>query len=154
RPYDENVPFNPGDFMTDSHSSARRDLIAGTAAFATGALALGAAGAASMAQAAPQPTRSTRMTSSTITTKDGTQIYHKDRGDGPVVTFSHGWPLNADAWDGQMHFLARNGFRAIAHDRRGHGRSTQSSSNNDMNGYADDLAALFEALDLKKATMV
>ncbi|WP_260306491.1 alpha/beta fold hydrolase [Variovorax sp. Sphag1AA] len=94
------------------------------------------------------------MTSSTITTKDGTQIYYKDWGDGPVVTFSHGWPLNADAWDGQMHFLARNGFRVIAHDRRGHGRSTQSSSNNDMNGYADDLAALFEALDLKKVTMV
>lgn len=94
------------------------------------------------------------MTSSTITTKDGTQIYYKDWGDGPVVTFSHGWPLNADAWDGQMHFLARQGFRVIAHDRRGHGRSTQSSSNNDMNGYADDLAALFEALDLKKVTMV
>lgn len=94
------------------------------------------------------------MTSSTITAQDGTQIYYKDWGDGPVVTFSHGWPLNADAWDGQMHFLARNGFRAIAHDRRGHGRSTQSSSNNDMNGYADDLAALFEALDLKKLVMV
>ena len=94
------------------------------------------------------------MTSSTITTRDGTQIYYKDWGDGPIVTFSHGWPLNADAWDGQMHFLARNGFRVIAHDRRGHGRSTQSSSNNDMNGYADDLAELFEALDLKKVAMV
>ena len=94
------------------------------------------------------------MTSNTITTPDGTQIYYKDWGDGPVVTFSHGWPLNADAWDGQMHFLARNGFRVIAHDRRGHGRSSQSSSGNDMNGYADDLAVLFEALDLKKATMV
>ena len=94
------------------------------------------------------------MTSSTITTKDGTQIYYKDWGEGPVVTFSHGWPLNADAWDGQMHFLARNGFRVIAHDRRGHGRSTQSSSNNDMNGYADDLAALVEALDLRNVSMV
>ncbi|MDP9920699.1 non-heme chloroperoxidase [Variovorax boronicumulans] len=94
------------------------------------------------------------MTSNTITTPDGTQIYYKDWGDGPVVTFSHGWPLNADAWDGQMHFLARNGYRVIAHDRRGHGRSSQSSSGNDMNGYADDLAVLFEALDLKKATMV
>jgi len=94
------------------------------------------------------------MTSSTIITPDGTQIYYKDWGDGPVVTFSHGWPLNADAWDGQMHFLARNGFRVIAHDRRGHGRSTQSSSGNDMNGYADDLAVLFNALDLKKVTMV
>jgi non-heme chloroperoxidase len=94
------------------------------------------------------------MSSNTITTQDGTQIYFKDWGAGPVVTFSHGWPLNADAWDGQMHFLAQKGFRVIAHDRRGHGRSTQSSSNNDMNGYADDLAALFGALDLKSVTMV
>ena len=68
--------------------------------------------------------------------------------------FSHGWPLNADAWDGQMLFLVQNGFRAIAHDRRGHGRSSQASSGNDMNGYADDLAAVMEALDLKGATLV
>ncbi|WP_256099101.1 alpha/beta fold hydrolase [Variovorax sp. SG517] len=94
------------------------------------------------------------MTSDTVTMKDGTRIYYKDWGSGPVVTFSHGWPLNADAWDGQMHFLARNGFRVIAHDRRGHGRSTQSSSGNDMNGYADDLAELFNALDLKNVSMV
>lgn len=94
------------------------------------------------------------MTKDTITTDDGTRIYYKDWGQGPVVTFSHGWPLNADAWDGQMHFLARNGFRVVAHDRRGHGRSTQSSSNNHMNGYADDLAALFDALDLNQVTMV
>ncbi|VVD90695.1 alpha/beta fold hydrolase [Pandoraea fibrosis] len=94
------------------------------------------------------------MTSSTLITKDGTQIYYKDWGEGPVVTFSHGWPLNADAWDGQMHFLARNGFRVIAHDRRGHGRSSQPSSGNDMNGYADDLAQLIESLDLKQITMV
>ena len=91
---------------------------------------------------------------STITTKDGTEIYYKDWGKGPAVTFSHGWPLNADAWDGQMLFLAQNGFRAIAHDRRGHGRSSQSSSGNDMNGYADDLAALIEALDLRDVTLV
>jgi non-heme chloroperoxidase len=94
------------------------------------------------------------MNGNTITTEDGTSIYYKDWGEGPVVTFSHGWPLNADAWDGQMHFLARHGFRVIAHDRRGHGRSTQSSSRNDMNGYADDLAALFDALDLEQVTMV
>lgn len=91
---------------------------------------------------------------STITTKDGTEIYYKDWGEGPVVTFSHGWPLNSDAWDGQMLFLAQNGFRAVAHDRRGHGRSSQVSSANDMNGYADDLAAVLEALDLRAATLV
>jgi non-heme chloroperoxidase len=91
---------------------------------------------------------------STIKTKDGTELYYKDWGSGPVVTFSHGWPLNADAWDGQMLFLAQQGFRCIAHDRRGHGRSTQTSSGNDMDTYADDLAALFEALDLKGITMV
>jgi non-heme chloroperoxidase len=91
---------------------------------------------------------------STITTKDGTQIYYKDWGKGPAVTFSHGWPLNADAWDGQMLFLVQNGFRAIAHDRRGHGRSSQATSGNDMNGYADDLAAVIEALDLHDATLV
>ncbi len=93
-------------------------------------------------------------TSSIVTTKDGTQIYYKDWGKGPVVTFSHGWPLNADMWDGQMLFLAQNGFRAVAHDRRGHGRSSQATNGNDMDGYADDLAAVIEALDLKKATLV
>jgi non-heme chloroperoxidase len=91
---------------------------------------------------------------STITTKDGTTIYYKEWGEGPVVTFSHGWPLNADMWDGQMLFLAQHGFRAIAHDRRGHGRSSQASAGNDMDGYADDLAALIEALDLNDITMV
>jgi Predicted hydrolases or acyltransferases (alpha/beta hydrolase superfamily) len=91
---------------------------------------------------------------STITTKDGRQIYYKDWGNGPVVTFSHGWPLNSDAWDGQMLFLAERGFRVVAHDRRGHGRSTQTSVGNDMNGYADDLAAVIEALDLKDVTLV
>jgi non-heme chloroperoxidase len=93
--------------------------------------------------------------SSTITTtKDGTEIYYKDWGKGPVVTFSHGWPLSSDAWDGQMLFLVQNGFRVVAHDRRGHGRSSQASSGNDMDGYADDLAAVIEALDLKDATLM
>jgi non-heme chloroperoxidase len=91
---------------------------------------------------------------SIITTKDGTEIYYKDWGEGPAVTFSHGWPLNSDAWDGQMLFLMQNGFRAIAHDRRGHGRSSQPSSGNDMDTYADDLAALIEALDLNDVTLV
>ena len=94
------------------------------------------------------------MSSSTITTKDDTKIYYKDWGKGPVVTFSHGWPLNSDAWDGQMFFLAQNGFRVVAHDRRGHGRSSQPFSGNDMDGYADDLAAVIEALDLKDAVLV
>jgi non-heme chloroperoxidase len=89
-----------------------------------------------------------------ITAKDGTDIYYKDWGRGPVVTFSHGWPLNADMWDGQMLFLAGQGFRTIAHDRRGHGRSGQASSGNDMNGYADDLAAVIETLDLRDVTLV
>ena len=89
-----------------------------------------------------------------ITAKDGTQIYYKDWGTGPVVTFSHGWPLNSDMWDGQMLFLAQQGFRVVAHDRRGHGRSSQASSGNDMNGYADDLAAVLEALDLTDVTLV
>jgi non-heme chloroperoxidase len=89
-----------------------------------------------------------------ITTPDGTEIYYKDWGSGPVVTFSHGWPLSADAWDGQLLFLAQHGYRVIAHDRRGHGRSSQPSMGNDMNGYADDLAAVIEALDLHDATLV
>ncbi|HKA12008.1 MAG TPA: alpha/beta hydrolase [Candidatus Dormibacteraeota bacterium] len=91
---------------------------------------------------------------SRIVTNDRTEIYYKDWGQGPVVTFSHGWPLNADAWDGQMMFLAQNGFRVIAHDRRGHGRSSQATSRNDMDGYADDLAALIETLDLRDAGLV
>jgi non-heme chloroperoxidase len=91
---------------------------------------------------------------STITTRDGTEIYYKDWGEGPVVTFSHGWPLNADAWDGQMLFLAQHGYRAVAHDRRGHGRSSQASSGNDMDGYADDLRAVIDALDLRDVTLV
>jgi non-heme chloroperoxidase len=91
---------------------------------------------------------------STITTRDGIQIYYKDWGKGPVVTFSHGWPLSSDAWDGQMLFLVQKGFRVVAHDRRGHGRSDQATSENDMNGYADDLADLIAALDLHDATLV
>jgi len=90
----------------------------------------------------------------TITVKDGTTIYYKDWGKGPVVTFSHGWPLSSDAWDPQMLFLAQQGFRVVAHDRRGHGRSSQPSGGNDMDGYADDLAALIDALDLRDITMV
>ena len=91
---------------------------------------------------------------STFTTKDGTELYYKDWGKGKPVTFSHGWPLSADAWDSQMDFLASKGFRAIAHDRRGHGRSSQPWNGNDMDTYADDLAELLDSLDIKDAMMV
>ena len=89
-----------------------------------------------------------------VTTKDGTQIYYKDWGQGQPIVFSHGWPLTADAFEDQMFFLAQNGYRCIAHDRRGHGRSGQSWDGNDMDTYADDLATLVESLDLKNAIHV
>ena len=90
----------------------------------------------------------------TITVKDGTKIFYKDWGSGQPIVFSHGWPLTADDWDGQMLFFGQKGYRVIAHDRRGHGRSTQTWDGNEMNTYADDLAALFEHLDLHDAIMV
>src|SRR5580693_651400 len=89
-----------------------------------------------------------------IKTKDGTEIYYKDWGTGNPIVFSHGWPLTADDWDGQMLFFGQRGYRVIAHDRRGHGRSAQTWDGNNMDTYADDLAALFEKLDLKNAVMV
>jgi non-heme chloroperoxidase len=93
-------------------------------------------------------------TASTVTMRDGAQIYYKDWGVGEPVVFSHGWPLNSDSWEAQMLFLASKGYRCIAHDRRGHGRSTQTWGGNEMDTYADDLATLIEHLDLTGATLV
>jgi non-heme chloroperoxidase len=96
----------------------------------------------------------TKAKSNTITTRDGVTLYYKDWGKGQPIVFSHGWPLNSDAWDEQLFFFASQGYRTIAHDRRGHGRSSQPWEGNDMDHYADDLAELIEALDLKDAVLV
>ncbi len=129
-----------------------------TMAIATLALATLSAEAASPAQTAASMSAVGSMiqSASYITTRDGVQLYYKDWGprDGQVVTFSHGWPLNADSWEAQMMFLASKGYRVVAHDRRGHGRSSQPWEGNDMDHYADDLAAVIEALDLKEVTLV
>src|SRR5687767_697681 len=135
-------------------ANRREVLIASVMATATAGLSAAAVASASSDQPTSTSPRKGARNVNLITSKDGTQIYYKDWGRGPVVTFSHGWPLNADAWDGQMQFLAQNGIRVVALDRRGHGRSSQASSGNDMDGYADDLAAVIEALDLKEATLV
>ncbi|MPZ49399.1 MAG: alpha/beta fold hydrolase [Dehalococcoidia bacterium] len=97
---------------------------------------------------------STTTRASTITTQDGTQIYFKDWGVGQPIVFSHGWPLNSDSWEGQMQFFASKGYRCIAHDRRGHGRSTQPWMGNEMDTYSDDLATLIQALDLRDLVLI
>src|SRR6185437_5968311 len=130
-----------------------------TRTLAATALALSMQAGLSAQAAAPAhpsaPSAVTR-TASTITTADGVQLYYKDWGpkNGPVVTFSHGWPLDSDSWESQMMFLADHGYRVVAHDRRGHGRSSQPWDGNDMDHYADDLATVINTLDLKDVTLV
>jgi non-heme chloroperoxidase len=116
--------------------------------------ALAASPSTPHAAAKPGTTRGTSTMSNTIVTNDGTQLYYKDWGTGQPIVFSHGWPLNSDSWEAQMLFLASRGFRCVAHDRRGHGRSSQPWSGHEMNTYADDLATVMDKLDLRKAVMV
>lgn len=136
--------------------SRRHVLIGGAAMIAAVALpAVTVAGSPPRGDSStPASPTQRRQSVSTITTKDGTQIYYKDWGKGQPIVFSHGWPLTADAWESQMFFLASRGYRCIAHDRRGHGRSSQPWNGNEMDTYADDLAELFEALALKDAVMI
>lgn len=138
------LPFTP----------ARRDVLAGGAAVAGLALASGV-GAAPPSAINPAPSGlSGDMTMATVKTRDGTEIFYKDWDTGQPIVFSHGWPLSGDDWDAQMIFFRSQGFRVIAHDRRGHGRSTQTDTGNEMDTYADDLQAVFEALDLRGAVLI
>ena len=139
----------------NSGSFARRDLIGALAgAAATVSLVAASEAAAQPASSGKAPAgrrRKPTVSGSYVTTRDGVSIYYKDWGpkDGPVVTLSHGWPLSSDSWENQAFFLANNGFRVISHDRRGHGRSSQPWDGNDMDHYADDLADVIEALNLR-----
>jgi len=139
-----------------THTTRRDILIGGGTMLIAAAMpaAITAAGAKTGDSTLPSGTTQKGKRSTTITTKDGTQIYYNVWGSGQPVVFSHGWPLSADAFEDQMFFLASRGYRCIAHDRRGHGRSNQPWNGNDMDTYADDLATLVETLDLKKAIHV
>jgi non-heme chloroperoxidase len=136
--------------------SRREVLIGGVAAMAVAGLPLPAAAGQPKPASAPAPQKQVRGETymNRITTKDGTSIFYKDWGTGPTVVLSHGWPLSADAWDAQMLFLGLRGYRVVAHDRRGHGRSEQTWTGNEYDTFADDLAELLEKLDLKEVTLV
>jgi non-heme chloroperoxidase len=140
--------------QTHRANTMRRNLLAGAAALAATAALPTSAAAANAPPGTPHPANKEKMTMGTITTREGTRLYYKDWGKGPAIVFCHGWPLNSDSWESQMLFLASKGFRCIAHDRRGHGRSDQPWHGNDMDTYADDLAEVLEALDVKDATLV
>lgn len=136
---------------------SRRNLLLGSAAAASALVATTLPGGAEAAQAAKGASASQQgkpHTGSYITARDGTQLYYKDWGSGRPVVFSHGWPLSSDSWESQMLLVASSGFRAVAHDRRGHGRSSQPWQGNDMDHYADDLATVIESLDLRDAILV
>ncbi|CDN63826.1 Non-heme chloroperoxidase [Burkholderia cenocepacia H111] len=143
----------------DVISKSRRELMIGAGAVAAASMALplfsssGTAGAAS-AKHPIYPSAGEADRGNKIVTKDGVEIFYKDWGKGQPIVFSHGWPLSADDWDAQMLFFVEHGYRVIAHDRRGHGRSTQTADGNDMNHYAADLAALTEALDIRNAVHI
>jgi non-heme chloroperoxidase len=140
--------------ITDQLPTRRKVLLGGVAATTALVLPGCATGGRQPNDEYFNPSLHERRHMGTITVKDGTHIFYKDWGAGRPVVFSHGWPLSGDAWDDQMLFLASRGYRAIAHDRRGHGRSGQPWNGNDMDTYADDLATLFETLNLKDAVMV
>ncbi len=136
--------------LLNTTAATRREILVGGAALAAAACMPRSILSTPNADTTPDGA----MTMSTITTKDGTSIFYKDWGKGQPIVFSHGWPLNADVWDEQLFFFASNGYRAIAHDRRGHGRSGQPWNGNDMDTYADDLSSLMDALNLKDAVIV
>ncbi|TAY52981.1 alpha/beta hydrolase [Rhizobium leguminosarum] len=132
----------------------RREVLLGTAATALAALPMQALAATASSNPINANIETGSEIMSSITTKDGAQIFYKDWGSGQPIVFHHGWPLSADDWDNQMLFFLGKGFRVIAHDRRGHGRSSQTSGGNDMDTYAADVAALAEALDLRDAVHI
>ena len=139
----------------EPYEASRREFLTDSAAVAAaaalpGGLAMSAAGLGT-ARPSGHTRERVQQTKKTIVTNDGTEIFYKDWGKGQPIVFHHGWPLSADDWDGQMMFFLQRGYRVIAHDRRGHGRSSQTSTGNDMDTYVADVAALTSALDLRDA---